>query len=194
MEAEHLSPIERLLAESRVPLIVGTTGGIIVACNAAALDLLRAPATTVVGSLLTQFDVGRSIDRVAEMHEKLTAGAAARSTTVYRRADGSYVVVDGHVSPCLWRGAPHVLGIVVPVAEVDFHGADAVDAFASQGGVVVQCAWCRRIYEHPGRWVARTLPPLNRIPVSHGICPECYSRISVLDASAGEAAPAGQGP
>lgn len=192
MEPEHQSPVERLLAESRLPLFVGTIGGTIVACNSAALELLRAPAEWVVGSHLTRFDVGHPADRVREMHETLAGGGAVRSTTVYRRADGSCVVVEGHISPCLWRGAVHMLGIVVAVAEVEVLDVHALDAFASQGGVVVQCAWCGRVYEHPGRWVERAVTWTNRIPVSHGICPDCRVRVPGLDDGAGDAAAGGE--
>ena len=177
MEGEVLSPIAQLLARTPVPLFVGTMDGVVVACNDAAGSLLRTPVSEIVGQPVTAFDTGRSPDRVGEMHRELASGAAARTNSVYRRGDGTLVLVEAEVLPCLWNGRRHFLGLVLPMADLLHAGADnAVDAFSDRGGMVIVCAWCRRVYEHPGRWVVRDILALS-LPVSHGMCPSCFDQI-----------------
>jgi hypothetical protein len=43
------------------------------------------------------------------------------------------------------------------------------------GPLTVQCAWCSRVREADGRWVAA--PRRHDHPVSHTICPDCASRM-----------------
>lgn len=175
-------PIEQLLGSSGVAMIIGDMQGIVVACNELALQLLRAAPTDVIGQSVSQFDEGRSAARVAEMHAILLGGGAARTTTTYRRIDGSLVRIEAHVSPCVYAGATHMLGVVVPLSEVDSdeqkRDATAVDAFSALGGVVVRCAWCGRVRHHPLGWRETPAVEWTTLPVSHGICESCATKVA----------------
>lgn len=172
MEFENNLPVATLLALSSVALFVGSRSGFVVACNDAAASLLGRSPSEIIGQEVTAFDTGRSARRVAQMHGELATGNVVRSNTAYLRGDGSYVVVETEVVPCLWNDELHFLGIVVPLATA-VTPLPAIDAFSQRGGMLVRCAWCDRVLQHPGKWVASPIDHAT-IPISHGICPECY--------------------
>ncbi len=189
MEFENNSPVATLLALSSVALLVGSRSGIVVACNDAAASLLGRSPSEIIGQEVSAFDTGHSSGRVAQMHGELATGNVVRTNSAYLRGDGSYVLVEAEVVPCLWNGELHFLGIVVP-RSVTSQAEPALDAFSQRGGMVVRCAWCDRVYQHPGEWVVHSVENAT-IPVSHGICPEC-SEVSVPgEFSTGPDAPAG---
>ena len=169
---ERADPLERLLATSELALFIGDLGGVVVACSEGALRLLNARPEDVIGKGVATFDRGRTAERVEEMHGDLAEEGAVLTNTTYARADGTLVKVMGHVSPCLYRGTLHMLAVVVPIgAAVEIAGA--VDAFSTQRGVAVRCAWCGRVRQRPGVWGEGRSAEWATIPVSHGICEDC---------------------
>lgn len=171
----NTEPLEALLVTSPVPMFIGDRAGQIIACNAAALDLLGATPRDVVGAHVTSFDVGRSAARVSEMHEVLEDGQAFRSMTVFQRLDSTRILVHEHISSCIWQSQLRFAAVVVAADTQSPPRAqqEAIDAYGDQG-LVLRCAWCSRFYEHPRGWRHVEFEP-DMLPgaISHGICADC---------------------
>ncbi len=172
-----------LLEKSSLALFIATDEGVVVACNQAAGELLLRHQDAIVGHGIWTFDEGHARTRVESMHRTLRDDPAVLTNSVYRRSDDTLVLVEAQIVPCIWRGEVQFLGMVVPIAELTSPAGDrllSVDAFATKGGVIVKCAWCDLVYQHPDEWVAKPVANVS-LPVSHGLCPACFAALCPAD-------------